>query len=354
MQHGGNVWRAAQAYGVPKERILDFSANINPLGPSPKAMAALQAALADIKHYPEPQAETLRRLIANITGVPESMLILGNGAAELIYALAGVIKPRRVVLPVPAFSEYAAAFAAFAQLEVVLPPEQNFCLDVGQLLRLLQPGDLLILANPNNPTGGLIEPTELAQLVWGTGRAGAWLLVDEAFMDFVRPSRTLLPEVSGHPWLMILRSLTKFFAMPGLRLGYLAAAPYIIKQLTDCLPPWRVNLPAQAAGLASLQDTDYIETTLKLIHRQRDWLAAGLAALPGLRPLPAAANYILVDCRAGGLTAGQIQAHLGPAGILIRNCDNFRGLDSYYFRVAVRSQEENRILLHHLQTIITG
>jgi len=343
---------AEQMYGIKKESILDFSANINPLGPSPRAMEALQESLVNIKHYPEPQAASLRREIARLTGLPEEMIILGNGAAELIYALGRVIKPQRVLVPVPTFSEYAVGFADFERVEVVLRKENDFRLEPGELAQLLQPRDLMILCNPNNPTGCLVERHKLDPLVRGAGEVGAWLMVDEAFMDFVRPQQSLLPHVPANPFLVVLRSLTKFFAIPGLRLGYLAAAPEIIRDLTAVLPPWRVNVPAQVAGLASLQDEEYIERTLQLINLQRLFLTAGLAAIPGLKPLPAAANFILVDCSESGLTAAQIQSCLGPKGILIRQCDNFAGLDGNYFRVAVRCQEENGILLHHLREII--
>lgn len=352
MQHGGNIWLAERVYGVEKERILDFSANINPLGPSPRAMEALQNTLVNIKHYPEPQAESLRQEIARITSLPEEMVILGNGAAELIYALGRVMKPRRVLVPVPTFSEYAGGFAGFPLVELPLPKENNFVIEPDRLVDLLQPGDLMILCNPNNPTGQLIERDKLNPLVKRAWEVGAWLMMDEAFMDFVRPEQSLLPDLVASPHLLVLRSLTKFYALPGLRLGYLAAASEIIKGLSDALPPWRVNMPAQVAGLVSLRDRSYREKTFELINSQRSFLTVGLAAIPGLKPFSTAANFVLVDCSGTGYTAGQIQDFLGSKGILIRQCDNFAGLGRCYFRVAVRSQEENAILLHFLRQIM--
>lgn len=351
-RHGGNIWLAEQTYGIHKENILDFSANINPLGPSPRALEAVQKSLVNIKHYPEPQAESLRREIARLTSLPEEMIILGNGAAELIYALGKVIKPRRVLVPVPTFSEYAGGFADAELVQVVLHRENNFTIEPKALAGILQPGDLMILCNPNNPTGQLVERCKLHSLLKRAREVGAWFMVDEAFMDFVRPEQSLLPDLPANPSLLVLRSLTKFFAMPGLRLGYLAAAPEIISGLLAALPPWRVNLPAQVAGIASLQDREYIEKTFELMNSQRSFLTAGLAAIPGLKPFPPAANFILVGCSESGYTAAQIQNFLGPRGILIRQCDNFTGLDGNYFRTAVRCQEENSMLLHHLWQII--
>lgn len=351
-QHGGNVWLAQKIYGLRQEQILDFSANINPLGPSPLALTAIQQALNKIKHYPEPQAASLRRVIADLMELPEELLILGNGAAELIYALARVIKPRRLLLPVPTFSEYAEGFGDVAKMYLPLNRANNFALSADKIAPLLQAGDLLIICNPNNPTGQLVEQQQLSALIKRAGQVGAGLLIDEAFMDFVRPEQSLLQEVQSYPFLFVLRSLTKFFAIPGLRLGYLVAPQQVVEQLYNVLPPWRVNLLAQVAGLASLQDKAYMDETLELIGDQKAMLYSGLAAIKGLEPLPPTANFILVDCRASGITAREFQNHLGPRGILIRLCDNFPGLDDYYFRVAIRNAKENLLLIKNLQEYI--
>lgn len=351
LQHGGNVWLAAKKYGIKTQEILDFSANINPLGPSPRAMEALEEALQEIQHYPEPQAETLRRDLAGVLGLPEECLLLGNGAAELVYALARVLKPTRLLLPAPTFGEYAEGFADVEKVELPLDPAQNFALpDTSH--EKLRAGDLLILCNPNNPTGQLLPEDQLRALLHRVGEVGALLLVDEAFMDFVLPPCSLLKNVPQHPHLLVLRSLTKFFALPGLRLGYLAASPSLVQQVQGVLPPWRVNRLAQVAGCASLQDQAYIEHTLQFMEQQKEWLYQELKNLPGLAPLPPAANFILVDCRGSHRKAQEIQDFLGPRGVLIRLCHNFSGLDDYYFRVAVRSPQENRRLLQNLQQLL--
>jgi len=352
--HGGNVWLAQHQYKINVENIIDFSANINPLGPSPGAVKALEQQLANICHYPEPQAETLRQEIGRVTGLPEENLILGNGAAELIYALGRVLQPRRVLLPVPTFSEYAEGLAGSQLVPFNLSPENDFKLDVEQLGRLLQPGDLIIICNPNNPTGQLVQANELKSLLQRARELGAWLTVDEAFMDFVQPEQSLLANVTGNHNLLVLRSLTKFYAIPGLRLGYLAAATALIEKFTAILPPWRVNTLAQLAGLASLADRQYRERTLALLNVQRQFLTSGLARVPGLRPLISAANFILVDCSKSGCTGSELQNYLGPKGLLIRLCHNFAGLGNSYFRVAVRSEEENKLLLQHLRDFMSA
>lgn len=352
--HGGNVWQAEQFFGIPVHKLMDFSANINPLGPSPRAIEAVQRALEYIKFYPEPQAETLLKELAKQWSLPQDRLILGNGAAELIYALGRLLTPKRVLLPVPTFSEYAASFAASEQVPILLDRNEDFSLKPEQLYSLLEPEDLLIICNPNNPTGQLVSKDMLLVLVNQAKAKGAWVMLDEAFMDFVYPQQSLLRELSAYPNLIIVRSLTKIYALPGLRLGYLAAAPRIIDELYKNLPPWRVNVLAQVAGLASLQDQIYLSQTLALVNQQRQYLIDGFNAIPGLKALPAAANFILVDCRQAGCTAAAIRDYLAPRGILVRLCDNFQGLDKYFFRVAVRNQEQNHILLTELQQFIAS
>ncbi|ABO51205.1 L-threonine O-3-phosphate decarboxylase [Desulforamulus reducens MI-1] len=351
-KHGGNIWLAAETYGLKEEALLDFSANINPLGPSPLALQAMQQALVQIKHYPEPQAETLRKEISLASGLSEEMLILGNGAAELIYALGRIIKPRRVLLPAPTFSEYADAFGEIEQVYIPLDRNNCFTLDIEAVGQQLKPGDLAIVCNPNNPTGQLVSRQHLKSLAARVQAIGADLLVDEAFMDFVSPEQSLLQEIPYNSHLYVLRSLTKFFAIPGLRLGYLATSPDVIETLISVLPPWRVNLMAQAAGVASLRDKQYGARTLEQMNRLRPLLAESLASIPGLRPLSPTANFILVDCRESGYSAKEIQNFLGPKGILIRQCENFVGLDGYFFRVAVRSEEDNERLLQALRELL--
>lgn len=171
-------------------------------------------------------------------------------------------------------------------------------------------------------------------------------------MDFVFPEHSLLSEVMENPCLLVLRSLTKFYAIPGLRLGYLAASPELIVQLTRVLPPWRVNVMAQEVGMSSLTDGKYAQRTLDLINRQREFLYLELKKICGLYPFKPQANFILVDSSESSFSATKIQEYLGPKGILIRICDNFIGLGPNYFRVAVRNERENKILLDQLSRVI--
>jgi threonine-phosphate decarboxylase len=210
--------------------------------------------------------------------------------------------------------------------------------------------DLLILANPGNPTGALVPLPDVTELLELCRISGTVPVIDEAFMDFCEEESALSAVISdGHG--VVSRSLTKFYSLPGLRLGYAVASAGVIEQVARLVPPWSVGTLVQAAGVAALADDAYRERTLRLIARERKFLAAGLAALPGVRPFPSAANYLLVEL-ASALSATTLRDRLLPSRILIRDCTNFPGLSTRFFRVAVRGREENQQLLSSLAEIL--
>ncbi|MBM7854332.1 threonine-phosphate decarboxylase [Desulfohalotomaculum tongense] len=350
--HGGNIWAAARRYNRKPENFIDFSANINPLGPSPLALEAMRKGISLVQHYPDPDARDLKIKLSRYLEVPGENLLLGNGGAEIIYALGRALNPRRLVLPVPTFSEYRQALPRVPVKFIPLPAGSDFALPVDQIKRIMQPGDAVFICNPNNPTGYLVSRGELLPLAQRAFETGAALVVDEAFMDFTGRKETILPDVLSCCSAAVVGSLTKFFALPGLRLGYLTAEKTLVEKVSRQLPPWRVNTLAQLAAQASLEDRSYISKTLKLISKEKEFLYQGLAGVPGLHPYPPRANFILVNCSGTGKTAKEIRDRLAEKNILIRVADNFIGLDHCYFRVAVRREKENRLLLKALNEIV--
>lgn len=354
--HGGDLVRAAREYGIPVREFLDFSANINPLGPSPRAVRALKENLWLISHYPDPDCRELRAALSVHLGVAEECLLVGNGAAELIYLLARVLDIRRALVPAPTFSEYGLAVKSHggAVRYVPMEPAGGFTLPAARLLHLLPESDALFICTPNNPTGALVERRVLEELLDAAARCGRPVVVDEAFMDFVpeRERYTLLPLAGRHPHLVLLYSLTKFFALPGLRLGVLAAPPELVRRLREAKDPWSVNALAQVAGTAGLADAEYMAATRRLVAQERDWLRERLNALPGIRALPGAANFLLVDVAGTGLSSTRLVDLLGRRGVLVRDCANFPGLTGQYIRVAVRRREENRVLVEKLNGVL--
>lgn len=347
-EHGGGVARAARELGVPVSEIVDFSASINPLGIPEGVLAASREALGEAMHYPEIDAASLAEALAAHHGLPAAHMLPGSGSTELIYLFPRVLRPRRALLVTPAFSEYERSLVqAGTQIDVFpLRAEEQFRLDPERLMRAVDPAtDLVMLANPGNPTGAGIDPEMIEQIARAV-REQALVAVDEAFVDFC-PERSVLGRVPDHGNLYVFRSLTKFYAIPGLRVGYLAGPSRGVARLAEHREPWALSAPALAAGQACLGEARYREQTLSLVPKLRKDLAAGLESL-GMTVFPGEANYLLARLEHAGISGAAVAANLRSRGILIRECTGFPPLDGRFLRVAVRTAEENRRLLEAL------
>ena len=341
--HGGGIHQAAAELQRPAAELLDFSASINPLGMPLTVRAAAAAALDDAIHYPEIHAESLVAALAVHHHLDPRHLLAGNGSTPLFALLARTLRPRRALVVRPAFSEYQRALEiAGTEIDVFdLPPEKNFTLDVAQLLHRITPAtDLLLLATPGNPSGARIEGTTLLTLAHAL-REQALVAVDEAFIDFC-PDASILQAVTTQTNLYIFRSMTKFYAIPGLRIGYLAGPINGISRLQAETEPWALSTVAIAAAKAALAATAYRQESLQLIPQLQSQLADGLRNL-GLHIYPSAANYLLA--RLDAARADEVVSALRQEGILLRSCSNFPPLDAHYLRVAVRTAAENERLI---------
>jgi threonine-phosphate decarboxylase len=351
--HGGNIYEMGQRYKLRPEAILDFSSNINPLGPSPRVLRALRSHLRWISRYPEINAATLTRDLARVHGLPEETLVVGNGSTALIYRLPTVLRAKTALVLHPTFSEYERAFGlGGCRVDVLLRAEaQGFRPPWQRLFEALRRGyDAVMLCNPNNPTGDVIDPAELCEFVEEAGRLGTVVIVDEAFMDF-HEETSLKHEVLRHGQLIVLRSMTKCFALAGLRLGFLAASPPLAKRVREADEPWAVSALAQIAGRESLKDRNYLRRTLALIPTERRYLAEHLAMIPGLSVFPSVTNYLLLKITRPGWDAARLQQALIHHGILIRDCTSFPGLGGAFMRLAVRARNDNSRLISALNTI---
>jgi threonine-phosphate decarboxylase len=345
--HGGDVYHLARTLGLDLADLLDFSANINPLGFPPGIAGAILQALPEIVHYPDRRSLELRRELAAYHQLSPEQILLGNGSTELIYLVARALAPRQALIVAPAFSEYEHALKV-AQVPVafqITREEQNYTLAAP-----LDPkgADLVFLANPASPSGVLLAPELLLEVAAALDAAGVYLLLDEAFIDFVEEA-SFKAHLARFPRLLILRSFTKFYGIPGMRLGCLLAAPDLIGRLAAVQEPWSVSTLAQAMGRACLQDLDYMVRSRVLVSQEREYLRSGLQSLPGLRPFPSAVNYLLVKISLPDWTAASLQKALLARKVVIRDASNFRGLDERFFRIAVRRHEENEQLLDALE-----
>lgn len=352
--HGGTVFAVARDLGVRPEDLLDFSASINPLGPAPGVREAVTAAFDRLVHYPDSQAVELREALARHHGLPPECICVANGSTELIYLLPRLAGGRRGLVVSPPFSEYARSLtlAGWEVGYLDLSPEDGFVLSEALLdQRLAEGWDLLFLANPGNPTGSLIPRNEMVRIHRLCRAHGVFLAVDEAFMDF-REEESVTGQLARLGGGVVLRSLTKFHAIPGLRLGFAVAAQEDAIRLTEQRAPWSVNTLAQAAGIATLADGEYAARTRRLVEEERAVLAAGLAAIPGVRVYPSAANYLLAELTVGP-SVPELAGALLRQRILIRDCSSFRGLGDRFFRVAVRSRADNECLLAALASVFS-
>jgi threonine-phosphate decarboxylase len=342
--HGGDLAAALEYWDPAAGEFIDFSSNINPLGPPDGLIGHLEAALPDLVSYPTPQARELRRNLAVFLNLQEESLLLGNGANELIHFLMLWLRPRRVILPVPSFSEYErAARLAGAMVErFPLPPGEE--IDSSKLIGQLSQGDLLVFCNPNNPTGKLFGRKELLVLADAAEKRGALMLLDESFIPLTGRSEESLRDLPLNN-LWIVMSLTKIWGLPGLRLGCMVGPGDQISEISRWGDPWRVNFLAQKAGLFCLGQQSYIEKTLSFISRERDYLKANLGRTGFFQVFEGAANFLLVKGLEPAFQVEQFQADQARKGLLIRRADNFPGLDHRYFRIAVRKRPENKRLM---------
>ncbi|WP_020677268.1 pyridoxal phosphate-dependent aminotransferase [Geopsychrobacter electrodiphilus] len=345
--HGGGVDAAMHELGLGRSQICDFSASINPLGVPPGVQQALQQALGRITDYPEIDGASLRLELARFHQLPEAHLLPGSGSTELIYLLPRVLRPRRALLIQPGFGEYAPALQQVGcQIDhFSLDPQNNFAFNVSDILAVLQPHtDLVVLANPGNPSGVGIVPGQLIELADRLGDCR--LLVDEAFVDFC-PERSLISRVVERQNLLLLRSMTKFYAIPGLRAGYLAGSAADIRLLAAGREPWSLSNLAIVAARACLKAETFQLRTLEMIPRLRAQFQQGLEQL-GWQVFAGEANYLLCRLPDHWPPAPQIVTQLRPQGLLLRSCCDFLPLDRRYLRFAVLREEQNLFLLQAL------
>ncbi len=347
LPHGGD-WAGYEAEygGAP----LDFSANVSPLGTPAAVRQAICTAAETAYRYPDPLCRELCAAIAAKENVGFGQVLCGNGAADIIYRLAPALRPARALIAVPTFAEYEAALALYGcGVEKHLLQEANgFGIGEDFIDRIVPGVGLVLLCEPNNPTGITTPRPLLRRILSRCEQVGARLVIDECFNDFLDDpaAHTMARELASHPALIILRAFTKLYAMAGVRLGYcLCADEKIIEKLRAAGQPWAVSGPAQAAGLAALEQTEYVAAVRALIAEQRPRMAAALAAL-GFTVVPGQANYLLFK------SEKPLLLPLRRQGILLRGCGNYQGLDDRWYRTAVRTEEENSRLLAALERIV--
>jgi threonine-phosphate decarboxylase len=355
--HGGQLRELAERFGVSEASLIDFSVSINPLPPNDSVidtLCELVRARKILTSYPDSEYRDLREAIAVYAGVDANTIVVGNGVMSLLAAALRALRISRCLILLPGFGQYRQVLAASGAdaSALTLRAEEEFTVDRESVLAYLKStsAQALLFANPHSPSGRLMLATELTEHQRAASDLGVTTIVDEAFIDYA-PEESLTQAVANSHNLIVLRSLTKFFAIPGLRVGYAVVHPEVRATLEPCMPAWSVSSIAAEAARLALSDRTLITAARVTNAVERNWLANQLQEL-GLRVFPSEANYLLLrineDLNGYEVWLRLIVQHQ----VVIRACSNFEGLDEHYFRVGVRTRTENRLMVAALAHVL--
>lgn len=378
--HGGNLLEAMERYG--KNSFIDLSANINPFGPPEGVWEAMTKALPKIVHYPDQEYRRLRKGLAQNFDLPVDWILLGNGAGELLFSILQALRPKNVLIPVPGFSEYERAARACGAEITTLPLgvdgwnnpsfKLGYELEAGvkskeatsktQNEKLIsfwkgkfRESDLLFLNSPHNPTGSSLERNQFELLLSLAQEMGTWIILDESFVDFLEDEhrwsgREYLRE---YPNLIVLYSMTKFYALPGLRLGAVFATPKVLNQIKEYRDPWAVNILAEEAGIVAIEDQEYPDRVRRLLRESKEYFFHSFeqAKLTNFQLVPTSVNFALIKILKG--RSKDIVEGLGNQGVLVRDCGSFQGLEGEFIRVAIKDIPSMQALINGILALST-
>jgi threonine-phosphate decarboxylase len=339
--------------GTAPPGVLDFSASLNPLGPPPQALAAYHEAAALIARYPSPYPANLAARLARRHRVAPDNVVVGNGSTQLIHLLARTLRPRRPFVAIPAFSEFANAMivADAAPCAMMAKRERGFAIEIEQADRALEQGaDAIFIGRPNSPTGAMLSLGNAAEIAARCTSRGCWCVFDEAFIDFAGEDHSAIRLAAEDSRVIVLRSLTKMFAIAGLRLGYLVAGRDVACRLREAIEPWSVNVVAERVGDACLEVAEnFAARSRALIEMERAHLAWALASIDGIHAFPSSANFLMLEVAEHERNLG-FALHMLSRGIAVRDLRELPGCAPGMYRVAVRLREENEQLIEAART----
>ena len=370
--HGGNIFQFAHEQRIEPYEVIDFSANINPLGPSQRGLSALEAQLRYISHYPDATNDDVLNAIADIYGMNKTQIVVGNGAAELLYAICRLPGYTGAFVPAPGFSEYKEALEAsrIPVRDIYYRPREDdngkpyfevpyLALETFAAELKGQDGRIIVfLGNPNNPDGTLLDKNHIRTVASMLKDANSLLVIDESFIDFVG-NHTLQDNeysmrslVNDFDNIIVVHSFTKFYAVPGLRIGAAFSNSQIIDKLNTFIPTWSINTLAQAYTESALNDVEYVKRTKQVLREEQHYMYNALDAIAGITVYPPSANFILFHIEQDGVTADSINEALKKHKMIVRNCDSYIGLNSQWVRIAIKDHDNNVRLVDALTDIL--
>ena len=351
LKHGGELRQFAEKFGIPAREILDFSSNINPLGPPDVVKEVYEASLHELSSYPDSEALEFRREVARHFPLFPENVIAGNGAAELLDLILRFLRPKKALLIEPSFLDYRRLLNIQGTeiRSVLLREKEEFRISPAEVTNALQGVEVAIFAQPNNPTGTQIEKATLQKFLAEARRRDIFVILDEAFVDWI-PGESMSREVRDDSHFFVVRSLTKFYALPGIRIGYGLGSRKLIERLETFQVPWSCNRLAQKLGIAALRDEMFASESRDWLSKEREDFVAQLREIPSLKIYPSAANFLLIRHASHPALASE----LGKEGIYVRDLSEFPGLGSGFSRIAVRRSEENLRLVKALANRMSG
>lgn len=355
--HGSDIEKICEVYHLDPKNIIKFGANVNPLELSENVKQQLASRLDILSSYPDRDYTTLRNTISEYCNVPAEFILPGNGSSELIALLIQERNPKHTLILGPTYSEYSRelSFSGSTQEYYHLREEDNFVLNVDDLCQTLEGNyDFLIICNPNNPTSSAITREDLQKLLTFCAEKNIFVMIDETYVEFAPDiseitAVTLTKEFTN---LMVLRGVSKFYAAPGMRLGYgITGNLDFLKKMKEKQVPWSLNSLGALAGELMLQDKDYIHRTRELILSERTRLLQALVEIPTYKTYPAYANFILLKIQKPVLTSYDVFDACIRQGLMIRDCSSFECLDGEYIRFCIMNLEDNTRLLNILSSL---
>ncbi len=339
--HGGDNFTS--------EITLDFSVNTNPFGTPESVMNAIREAVRHADRYPDPFCREAVRAISDREAVPNDHILLGNGAAELIYSFCFAVKPGSMLEIAPTFTEYAAAVkTSGGRTERYLTRYENSFTIGPDILDAIGRSDAeaVFICNPNNPTGRLIDPVLLREILSCCFSRNIRLVLDECFIEFTGYTSGMNSLLDTYPNLTILKAFTKNYSLAGVRIGYcLSGDKCLLQRMSETVQPWNISVIAQAAAIAAAKEEDFTAKTADLIKHEREWLKAHLEAL-GFWVCPSDANFLLFQ------GPPDLDSELRKNKIAIRNCSDFSGLGPGWYRTAVRQHDDNEALIKAIEAVV--
>ncbi|AWK52710.1 threonine-phosphate decarboxylase [Clostridium beijerinckii] len=348
--HGGNAKEISRENKIEYDKILDFSANINPLGMPNSAKRAIIDGLDEVEKYPDITYFELKCSIGEFENINKENLILGNGAAEVLFNVVRGINPKNTLILAPTFLEYEEATKAINGniIYYKLKEKNNFRIQEDILDYINSDLDLIFICNPNNPTGTITEKDLLKKILIKAEKNNVMVLIDESFLDFIEENLSMISYINEYENLIIIKSLTKFFAIPGLRIGYGICSNVSLKDNIEKISPaWNINILAEIATKTAIKDKNYIKESIKFIKDEKEYLYNELKEINGLKVYEPNVNFVFLKT----ISKMNLKNELLKNNVLIRSCSNYEGLDNSYYRIAVRSHEENSKLIKNIRNI---